>query len=82
MKTIRHHMNLALRAGIGYAVVLWAGGIAFLYLALDLIQMGNAKHAYLYLGIGLVAALAGAMLSFKAGRRARRIGNADRTFGS
>lgn len=75
MKTIPYHIGLAIRAGIGYGFVLWAGGIAFLYFALDLIRAGNAKHALLYLGIGVATGLGGTLLSFNAGRRARRIEN-------
>lgn len=73
MTSIKYHVRLALKARADHAFFAWIGSVAFLHLGTDLAAKAGIRHALLYLGLFLVMSAAAAVLSYQAGRRARRI---------
>lgn len=73
MHNFKARLTLALRAGLGAACFAWAVGLAFWVYAWILIQGGNAQHSLLYLAISGTAITTGAVMSYSAGKRSRRI---------
>jgi hypothetical protein len=73
MQKLKTRLSLALRAGLGAACFAWAVGLAFWVYAWILIEGGNAEHALLYLAISGSAIPTGAVMSYAAGKKSRRI---------
>lgn len=73
MQNFKARLSLALRAGLGAACFAWAVGLAFWVYAWILIQGGNAQHSLLYLAIAGTAITTGAVMSYSAGKKSRRI---------
>lgn len=78
MQKFKIRLSLALRAGLGVACFAWAVGLTFWVYSWVLIQGGNAQHSLLYLAISASSILTGAVLSYRAGKKARRIEAQDR----
>jgi hypothetical protein len=73
MHKFKERLTLALRAGLGVACLVWGVGLTFWVFAWILIQGGNAQHSPLYLSIAGAGIVTGAIMSYAAGKKARRI---------